>query len=279
MSMSVQNTDTHYLNELCRQFRHEIVDILHRIQTGHPGGSLSACEIITTLYFREMNVDPKNPHWEDRDRFILSKGHAAPILYIALAEKGFFSREELVHLRQMDHMLQGHPCAHKTPGVDLSSGPLGLGLSGAVGMAAAAKLQGKKHYVFVLTGDGEIQEGAIWEALMSASKFKLDNLVIILDNNGVQLDGTIEEIMPMGDIPAKFRSFGCNVIEIDGHDIDAVSDAIAKAKSYRGAPSVIVAKTIKGKGISFMEGKNTWHGSPINDENYAIAKAELGGTK
>ena len=279
MSMSVQNTDTHYLNELCRQFRHEIVDILHRIQTGHPGGSLSACEIITTLYFREMNVDPKNPHWEDRDRFILSKGHAAPILYIALAEKGFFSKEELVHLRQMDHMLQGHPCAHKTPGVDLSSGPLGLGLSGAVGMAAAAKLQGKKHYVFVLTGDGEIQEGAIWEALMSASKFKLDNLVIILDNNGVQLDGTIEEIMPMGDIPAKFRSFGCNVIEIDGHDIDAVSDAIAKAKSYRGAPSVIVAKTIKGKGISFMEGKNTWHGSPINDENYAIAKAELGGTK
>lgn len=265
------------LQKICHQFRVDLIDILHSVQTGHPGGSLSLCEIMATLYFNKMNVDPKNPRWEDRDRLVLSKGHASPILYIALAEMGFFPKEELKNLRQMNHILQGHPSATKIPGVDMSTGPLGLGLSAACGMAAAAKLAGKSYTTYAILGDGEIQEGGIWEALMSASKFKLDNLVIILDNNGVQLDGTNDEIMPIGDAAAKFREFGCNVIKIDGHDLQAVSDAIDAAKAHKGAPTAIIAKTVKGKGISFMEGKNVWHGSPIKDADYEVCKTELGG--
>jgi transketolase len=265
------------IRELCRRFRGEMIDILHNIQTGHPGGSLSACEIITTLYMSKMNVAPKNPKWEDRDRFVLSKGHAAPMLYLALAERGFFPKEELQNLRQLGAMLQGHPSTLKTPGVDISAGPLGLGLSAAVGMALAAKTQGKSYTTYCVIGDGESNEGGIWEAVMSANKFKLDNLVIFLDYNKVQLDGPTDEIMPLLDMPEKFRQFGMNVIEIDGHDVEAVSRAVDKAKAHKGQTTVIVAHTIKGKGISFMEGKSTWHGAPIGKDNYDLAKAELGG--
>lgn len=268
------------LAKLCHRFRIDLVDMLHNVQTGHPGGSLSLCEIMATLYFNKMNVDPQNPGWEDRDRLVLSKGHAAPILYVALAELGFFPKEELSHLRQMDHMLQGHPSKTKIPGVDMSAGPLGLGLSAALGMALAARVQGKDYYTYAVVGDGEINEGGVWEALMSANKFKVDNLIVILDYNGVQLDGTNEEIMPLLDVVKKFEAFGMNVIDIDGHDLAAVSGAIDRAKAHKGQTTVIVARTVKGKGISFMEGKSAWHGAPIKDADYELAKAELtGGAK
>ena len=236
---------------------------------------------------------------EGRDRLVLSKGHAAPMLYLALAEKGFFPREELKNLRRIDSMLQGHPCVHKTPGVELSTGPLGLGLSAGLGMALSARIKGQDSYTYVIMGDGEIQEGCVWEAAMSASKFKADHLIGILDNNGVQLDGTLEEIMPMGDIRAKWEAFGWNVIPCDGHDVADICRAVKEAKAAAGAyagtdagagtgadgrrlpgrPSLILAATVKGKGISFMEGRNTWHGKAINDEEYARAKAELGGAR
>ncbi|WP_101876831.1 transketolase [Lachnoclostridium edouardi] len=265
------------LQRLCHGFRNEIVDLLHSIQTGHPGGSLSCTEIVTTLYFDKMNVDPKDPNKEGRDHFILSKGHAAPILYIVLAEMGYFPKEELKTLRQINSNLQGHPCVHKTPGVELSTGPLGLGLGAGLGMALSERLKGSDSYTYVVMGDGEIQEGAIWEAAMAASKFKADHLIGILDNNGVQLDGTLEEIMPMGDLKAKWESFGWEVIPCDGHDVQSISDAVDAAKKVTGKPILILAKTVKGKGVSFMEGKNTWHGKAISDEDYKNAKEELGG--
>lgn len=275
--MSIHTKTIPELKAICHQMRADLIEVLHAIQTGHPGGSLSMCEILATLYFNKMDIDPQNPDWEDRDRLVLSKGHGAPMLYLMLAELGYFPKSEIQYLRQMDHMLQGHPCRHKTPGVEISAGPLGLGLSAACGMAAGAKLLGKTYTTYAVVGDGEIQEGGIWEALMSANKFKLDNLVIILDYNGVQLDGTNDEVMPLGDVGAKFASFGCNVIHCDGHDLESLSDAIDKANAHKGNPTVIVAKTVKGKGISFMEGKNAWHGSPIKDADYEICKAELGG--
>lgn len=265
------------LQNQCLTFRRELIDLLHSIQTGHPGGSLSCTEILTALYFEIMNVDPKNPDMEGRDHLILSKGHAAPILYMVLAEKGYFPKEELKSLRQMGSMLQGHPCVHKTPGVELSTGPLGLGLSAGLGMSMAARIKGQDSYTYVVMGDGEIQEGCIWEAAMSASKLGADHLIGILDNNGVQLDGTNDEIMPMGDIRAKWEAFGWNVVSCDGHDVEDFCRAVNEAKAVKGKPSLILAKTVKGKGISFMEGKNTWHGKAINDEEYAQAKAELGG--
>ncbi len=265
------------LKSLCAKFRAELIQLLHSIQTGHPGGSLSAVEIVTALYFEKMNIDSKNPHMEGRDRFVLSKGHAAPILYMALAEKGFFPKEDLKTLRQMNSHLQGHPCAHKTPGVELSTGPLGLGLGAALGMALAEKHKGTDATVYALMGDGEIQEGVIWEAAMSASKFGADNLIGILDNNGVQLDGTLEEIMPMGDIAAKFSSFGWEVLHCDGHNIADVCDAIDRAKAVKGKPAIIIAKTVKGKGVSFMEGKNIWHGKPISNDDLTNAMNELKG--
>lgn len=263
----------------CRKFRMELVDLLHSIQTGHPGGSLSCTELLTALYFEIMNVDPKNPGMEGRDHLILSKGHAAPMLYLVLAEKGFFPKEELKNLRQAGSMLQGHPCVHKTPGVELSTGPLGLGLSAGLGMAMANRIKGQDAYTYVIMGDGEIQEGCIWEAAMSASKFRAGHLIAILDNNGVQLDGTLEEIMPMGDIGAKWRAFGWKVIPCDGHDVEDICRAVNEAKESSGTPVLILASTVKGKGISFMEGKNTWHGKAINSEDYANAKAELGGAR
>jgi len=265
------------LVNLCKKFRKELIECLHVIGSGHPGGSLSATEIITTLYFNELKVNPKNPNDPDRDRFILSKGHAAPMLYLNLAEKGYFDRRELCNLRQLNHMLQGHPCAKTTPGVDLSTGPLGLGISAAVGMALAGKLDKKKYNVYVLIGDGETQEGIIWEAAMAASKYKLDNLIVILDHNKVQLDGTIDEIMPLGNINAKWESFGWKVIETNGHSIRDISSALEEAKRVKVKPTIIVAETVKGKGISFMEGKNIWHGMPIDDEHFNIAMKELSG--
>ena len=267
------------LRDLCHKFRGDLMDILHNVQTGHPGGSLSACEIVSTLYLNKMNVDPKNPNWEDRDRFVLSKGHAAPILYILLAELGFFPKEELKYLRQMGHMLQGHPSKSKIPGVDISTGPLGIGLSAALGMALAAKVQGKDYYTYAVIGDGEMNEGGIWEAFMSCNKFKPDNLIIFLDYNRVQLDGTNDEVMPQLNVPAKLKEFGLNVIEIDGHDVEAISNAVDQAKAHKGQTSIIVANTVKGKGISFMEGQSGWHGAPIKDADYEIAKAELGGAR
>lgn len=275
--MALDEERVRYLEKLCRNFRIQLIELLHRIQTGHPGGSLSATEIITALYFEKMNIDPQHPVWEDRDRFILSKGHAAPMLYIALAERGFFPKAELPGLRQLGSRLQGHPCARKTPGVDLSTGPLGLGLSAGLGMALAGRLNGKSYTTYVLLGDGEIDEGMIWEAAMSAAKFKADNLIAILDNNGVQLDGTNDEIMPLGDIRGKWESFGWHVLMVDGHDIGAICEVIDEAKAVRGQPVIIIARTVKGKGVSFMEGKNIWHGRAISDDDYANAMEELRG--
>lgn len=265
------------LESLCLRFRNELIDLLHEIQTGHPGGSLSCLEILTTLYTEKMNHNPKNPKMEGRDRLILSKGHAAPILYMNLAEQGYFKKEELKTLRQINSNLQGHPCMHKTAGVELSTGPLGLGLGAGLGMCLGERLKGNDSYIYVILGDGEIQEGSIWESVMAASKFNADHLIAILDNNGVQLDGTLEAIMPMGDIKSKWEAFGWNVIPCDGHDVSSISDAVDKAKENKGKPTLILAKTVKGKGISFMEGKNTWHGKAISDEDYKNAKAELGG--
>ena len=265
------------LNNLCNKFRKQLIEQLHAIQTGHPGGSLSATEIITTLYFHTMNVSAENVDCPNRDRFILSKGHAAPMLYLALAEKGYFPKEEIKNLRQIDSILQGHPCCSSTPGIELSTGPLGLGLSAGIGMAIGERLSGRDSMVYVLLGDGEIQEGIVWEGVMSAAKFKVDNCIAILDNNGVQLDGKIDEIMPLGDISEKWRAFGWNVIEVDGHDVEAIANALEEAKNTKGKPTLINAKTIKGKGISFMEGENIWHGKPISDGEYKQAMAELGG--
>ena len=263
------------LESLCRKLRIELIEQLYKIQTGHPGGSLSTTEILVTLYFNTMNVRAEDPHWADRDRFVLSKGHAAPMLYLVLAEKRFFPKGELKTLRQINSILQGHPCAHLTPGVEVSSGPLGLGISAATGMAAAAKLDGKNWKTYVLLGDGEIQEGIVWEAAQSAVKFKLDNLTAILDWNGVQLDGPVENVMPSGDIAAKWSAFGWRVIVTNGHDLECLDKAIETANNEDGRPTIILAKTIKGKGVSFMEGQSKWHGSPIDEESYNSAIKEL----
>ncbi len=260
----------------CKQFRIDLINLLHKIQTGHPGGSLSAVEIVTILYNELMNIDPKNPAKPDRDIFILGKGHAAPILYMVLADRGFFPKEQLATLRQLDSCLQGHPCAKKLPGIDLSTGPLGLGISAAVGRAAAAKLDKTSETIYLLMGDGEIQEGIVWEAAMSASKFKLDNLVAVLDNNGVQLDGLVNDIMPLGDIKAKWLAFGWNVMEADGHNLADMYGKLTDAKKMKnGKPVIIIAKTVKGKGVSFMENKSAWHGKPIGKDEYAAALKEL----
>jgi transketolase len=263
------------LETLCRRLRMELIEQLYKIQTGHPGGSLSATEILVTLYFGAMNVRAEDPDWADRDRFVLSKGHAAPMLYLILAEKGFFPKDEMKTLRQINSILQGHPCAHSTPGVEASGGPLGLGISAATGMAASAKLDGKDWKTYVLLGDGEIQEGIVWEAAQSAYKFKLDNLIAILDWNGVQLDGAVEDVMPGGDIAAKWTAFGWRVIVTDGHDIGCLEKSIEAAKTGDGRPTIILAKTVKGKGVSFMEGQNKWHGAPIDEASYEKAMSEL----
>lgn len=264
------------LDGVCLELRRELIGLLHGIQTGHPGGSLSAVEILVTLYYEKLRIDPKNPKDPGRDRFVLGKGHAAPMLYQILARLGFFPKEDLATLRQLGSHLQGHPCARKTAGVELSTGPLGLGLPAALGMALTGRLDKRDYRTWVLMGDGEMQEGIVWEAAMSAAKFAADNLAVIIDNNGVQLDGTLEEIMPMGDIGDKWRAFGWNVIHADGHDIASLAEACDQACRFRGKPSVIIARTVKGKGVSFMEGQSAWHGKPISQAEYLNAMKELG---
>lgn len=275
--MSITNTRAAELKSLSHTMRNELLDILHDKQTGHPGGSLSCCEILTALYFYKLNIDPHNPEKADRDRLVLSKGHAAPMLYLCLAHRGFFPLSEMTSFRQLGSRLQGHPCTHKTPGVDLSTGPLGLGLSAGTGMAEAARVNGLDYNVYVILGDGEIQEGAVWEAAMTTNKYQTANLIAILDYNGVQLDGTNDEIMPVHDPGERFTAFGWKVFHADGHDITALAEALDLADAWRDGPAIIIADTVKGKGVSFMEGKNIWHGKPISDEEYRQAKKELGG--
>lgn len=277
--MSLTSERKTALERLCNEFRITLIERLHAAKTGHPGGSLSVCEILTSLYFEKANVDALSPKWEGRDRIVLTKGHAAPMLYIALAEKGFFPKEELATLRQLDTRLQGHPSAKLTPGVELSSGPLGIGLSAACGMAIGLKLNNNPATVYAIMGDGEINEGTVWEACMSAVKFKLDNLIVILDRNHVQLDGTSDDIMPMDNLNDRFKSFGFEVVNCDGHDVASICDAIDHCKTVKSRPSIIIAETVKGKGVSFMEGKNIYHGKLITDEEYTAAMAELRGGK
>ena len=243
---------------------------------GHPGGSLSIADILTVLYFNELNIDEKNPKWEDRDRLVLSKGHCAPALYSVLANRGFFDKKELKTLRKLGSFLQGHPDMKKTPGVDMTTGSLGQGLSSANGMAIAAKLDNKSYRVYCILGDGEIEEGQIWEAAMASNKYKLDNLCVIVDNNNLQIDGKIEDVMSPYPIDEKFRSFGFQIIKIDGNDIDEILKAFEVAKNVKGKPTCIIAKTIKGKGISFMENEASWHGKAPNKEEYDKAVKELG---
>ena len=267
--------DTLALKKMANEVRKGIVTAVHSAKSGHPGGSLSAADILTYLYFEEMNVDPKDPKKADRDRFVLSKGHIAPALYATLAEKGYFPKEDLKTLRHVGSYLQGHPDMKHIPGVDMSSGSLGQGISAAVGMALSAKLDSKDYRTYALLGDGEIQEGQVWEAAMFAGARKLDNLVVIVDNNGLQIDGDIADVCSPYPIADKFKAFNFNVIEIDAHDFDQIADAFRKAKSTKGMPTAIIAKSIKGKGVSFMENQAGWHGSAPNDEQYAQAMADL----
>lgn len=263
------------LQKCANQLRKHIVTSLHAAKCGHPGGSLSAADIVTYLYYEEMNVDPKNPKKADRDRFVLSKGHVAPALYGALAMKGYFPEEELLKLRKTGEMLQGHPDMKGTPGVDMSAGSLGQGISVAVGMALSAKMSKEAYRVYTLLGDGEIEEGQVWEAAMFAGHKNLDNLVVIVDNNNLQIDGTIEEVCSPYPIADKFAAFNFHVIEIDGHDFDAIDKAFKEAKETKGMPTAIIAKTVKGKGVSFMENQASWHGAAPNDEQYAVAMEDL----
>jgi len=252
-----------------------VIEAVHAAKSGHPGGSLSVADTLTYLYFNEMNVDPQNPKAEDRDRFVLSKGHTCPGLYSVLAHRGFFSLDELKSLRQPGAMLQGHPDMKNIPGIDMSSGSLGQGLSVAVGMALAAKLNGKDYRTFAVMGDGEIQEGQIWEAAMFASAKNLDNLVAVVDNNNLQIDGTVEEVNSPYPIDEKFAAFGWHVINIDGHNFDEIEAAFNEAKTVTGKPVCIIQKSVKGKGVSYMENNVAWHGSAPNDEQYEIAMNEL----
>jgi len=263
------------LKRLAVDIRKGIIDGVYYAKAGHPGGSLSSADLLTYLYFEQMRVDPQNPDWEGRDRFVLSKGHCAPLLYSVLAHKGFFPVEELKTLRKKDSRLQGHPSMKCTPGVDMSTGSLGQGISAAVGMALGAKLGGTGVCTYALLGDGEIQEGQVWEAAMFAAAKSLDHLIAIVDNNNLQIDGTIEEVNSPYPIPEKFASFGWNVIEIDAHCFDEIEAAFAQAMQFNGKPTAIIMKSVKGKGVSYMENQVGWHGQAPNDEQYAIALEEL----
>lgn len=263
------------LKKTANEVRKGIIKSTHAAKSGHPGGSLSAADVFTYLYFVELNVDPKNPKDENRDRFVLSKGHVAPGYYSTLAERGFFPKEDLLTLRHVGSYLQGHPDMKKIPGVDMSSGSLGQGISAAVGMALAAKLQNKDYRTYTLLGDGEIQEGQVWEASMLAGHRKLDNLVVIVDNNNLQIDGKITDVNSPYPIDKKFEAFNFHVINIDGNDFDQIEAAFKEARNTKGMPTAIIAKTIKGKGVSFMEDQAGWHGKAPNDEQYAQAMEEL----
>ena len=270
--------DIKALEKTAAEIRVGVVKAIHNAGSGHPGGSLSAADIVTALYFSEMNVDPKNPKMEGRDKFILSKGHAGPVQYSALALKGYFPMEDFMTLRKLGSKFQGHPDMNKVPGIEMSTGSLGQGFAAAGGMAIANKLSNDPGRIYVLLGDGEIQEGIVWEAAMSAAHYKLDNMVGILDYNGLQIDGKNEDVMTVAPVADKFRAFGWNVLEINGHDFEEILDAFAKARECKGKPTMIVAKTVKGKGVSFMEDNAGWHGKAPNDEEPEQAVAELGGT-
>ena len=263
------------LKKIANNVRKGIVTSVHSAKAGHPGGSLSAAHIFTYLYFEEMNIDPKNPKMENRDRFVLSKGHTAPGLYSALANRGYFPVEELTTLRKLGSRLQGHPCMQDTPGVDMSSGSLGQGISAAAGMALSAKLDNRDFRVYTLLGDGEIQEGQVWEASMFAGFRKLDNLVVIVDNNGLQIDGPVDQVCSPYPIDKKFEAFNFHVINIDAHDFDQIRAAFKEARETKGMPTAIIAHSVKGKGVSFMENNVSWHGTAPNDEQYAVAMADL----
>ena len=263
------------LQKTANEVRKGIVRAVHSAKAGHPGGSLSAADLFTYLYFEEMNIDPENPKKEDRDRFVLSKGHTAPGLYSVLAHRGFFPVEELLTLRHVGSRLQGHPCMQETPGVDMSSGSLGQGLSAAGGMALAAKMDGRAYRTYALLGDGEIQEGQIWEAAMFAGARKLDNLAVIVDNNGLQIDGKIEDVCSPYPIDKKFEAFNFHVINIDAHNFDEIRAAMKEARETKGQPTAIIMKSTKGKGVSFMENNAGWHGKAPSDEEFAVAMADL----
>ena len=263
------------LQKIANEVRKDIVTAVHAAKAGHPGGSLSAADVFTYLYFEELNIDPKDPKKADRDRFVLSKGHTAPGYYSALAERGFFPKEDLKTLRHLGSYLQGHPDMKHIPGVDMSSGSLGQGISAAVGMALSAKLSNESYRVYTLLGDGEIQEGQVWEAAMFAGARKLDNLVVIVDNNGLQIDGKVEDVCSVYPIDKKFEAFNFQAINIDGHNFDEIRAAMQKARETKGMPTAIIMHTVKGKGVSFMEGQAGWHGKAPNDEEYEIAMADL----
>ena len=270
-------TDIEELKKIANDIRIGIVEAVYAGKSGHPGGSLSSADILAVLYFNQMNINPEKPNDQARDRFVLSKGHAAPVLYSTLSNRGYFEKEELKKLRKLDALLQGHPDMKSIPGVDMTTGSLGQGLSGANGMAMSSKLNKDGFRVYCLLGDGEIQEGQIWEAAMTSAHYNLDNLCVIVDNNNLQIDGEITEVMSPYPIDEKFKSFGFEVICIDGHDIEEIIKALKKAKQIKGKPTAIIAKTIKGKGVSFMENQAGWHGKAPNEEQYEIAIKELKG--
>lgn len=263
------------LEKTANNIRKGIIEEIYHAKSGHPGGSLSCADILTVLYFNQMNIDPKEPNAEGRDKFVLSKGHAAPALYATLAERGYFDKEELKTLRKLNSNLQGHPDMNKVPGIDASAGSLGQGLSIANGMALASKMNNAGQRIYCLLGDGEIEEGQIWEAAMTANKYKLDNLCVIVDNNNLQIDGTIEEVKGLDCIAEKFNSFGFKTIQIDGNNVSQILDAFETAKCTKGKPTAIIAKTIKGKGISFMENQVSWHGKALTDEEYEMSKRDV----
>lgn len=271
----MEKLDVQELEKKARRIREDIVEEVYSAKSGHPGGSLSVADILTVLYFREMNINPENPNWEDRDRFVLSKGHCSPALYSCLANRGFFSVEDLKSFRNINSYLQGHPDKNKVPGVDMTTGSLGQGLSAANGIAIAGKMDQKTYRVYCVLGDGEIEEGQIWEAAMAANKYKLDNLCVIVDNNNLQIDGTIEEVMSSYPIDEKFRSFGFQVINIDGHNIEEIIKAFEVAREVKGKPTCIIAKTVKGKGVDFMENQAGWHGKAPDEEQYKQAMKSL----
>ena len=274
----MKNTSVSELKKIAIELRKTAVTMIYEAQSGHPGGALSAADIVTALYFKEMNIDPQNPKWEDRDRFVLSKGHVCPILYAALGKLGYFPKEYLHKLRQEGSILQGHPDMKKCPGIDISTGSLGQGLSCAVGMAIAGKRDQKDYRVFAMLGDGECDEGQIWEAVMTGYKYKLDNLIVFVDNNGLQLDGTCDEVMPNIDLGKRFEAFGYEVFYIDGHNMEEIVATLDKIRaSHNNLPKAVIANTVKGKGVSFMENQLGWHGVAPNDEQYKQAMEELEG--
>ncbi|MDC7244679.1 MAG: transketolase [Sphaerochaetaceae bacterium] len=265
------------LKNKAKEVRETILTMIYKAQSGHPGGSLSIADIMTVLYFRELRIDPENPHWNDRDRFVLSKGHACPAWYSCLYHRGFFDEKHISTFRRVNSILQGHPDMKKTPGVDMTTGSLGMGVATAVGMALDARLEGSSRRVYAIVGDGELNEGVVWEVMQSSCKFKLDNFCMIIDRNGLQLDGTTEEVMPFKDLSNTIESFGWFVQTIDGHSVEEIDKALQAARETKGGPSCIIADTIKGKGVSFMENQLKWHGRAPSDEEYELAVKEIRG--